>query len=398
MEPQTLWVIVVGYFAGIAGTFNEFFVPPIVPLFRAHFHLGAAAAGWLMSVFALTTIGAALSGSTIIHRWGAKKVAGGGVAASLLAVGTVQAGYTHRLLAWVLLGRAVGGLGFGWISVAAPVLITASVPAHRHRLAMGVWSTWVPIGSVAMFVAAPRLAVRGQLAPVTLLLAAVMGMSLVLLAATPFASPAAPDATGSAHRAPPSLYRWTVWWIAGSFALFTVQFFGFNTWVTTFLTRHAHMTLAAAGLWAAVGGLATALFNVLGGVWLALALRRRILFYLAPSLILGLIWLALPHLPPAAAVSAVVGVGIFAGGIPTLVFAAPGLAARQPGELAWGMAWIIVGENAGIILGPPLFGTLWARGGFSLAFGVLAAAAGFMALTLSQSLRRLAALIANEDP
>jgi len=397
MDRRTLWVIMVGYWLGIAGTFNEFVVPPIVPLFRAHFHLSAAGTGWLMSIFAFTSIVSAWTGSRLIRRFGAKMVGIGGLGANVLAVLITQIGYTFDHIALVLVGRGVGGIGFGWISVAAPVLISSSVRPQHHRIAMGIWSTWVPIGSVAMFAVAPYLTADGGWVSITVLLVAVTVIGLMFLAGTHFQSREVSSAPPGPAFPLRRRFRWLMAWIAGTFALFTVQFFGFNTWVTTFLIRDGAMSLPVAGLWAAVGGLVTATFNVVGGIWLSWALRRGFFLYVGAALVLSALWLLLPHTRTVASVMGVVGVGLVAGGIPTLMFAAPGLAAEHPGELAWGMAWVIVGENTGIIIGPPLFGALWARGGFSLAFGVLAGVALLMAMTIRQVLHGLRGLTAQPD-
>ena len=49
-ENKYAWVIlVVVYFAGVVAPFNQFKVPPIMPLLMARFHLDLTQAGLLMS-------------------------------------------------------------------------------------------------------------------------------------------------------------------------------------------------------------------------------------------------------------------------------------------------------------------------------------------------------------
>ena len=84
------------------------------------------------------------------------------------------------------------------------------------------------------------------------------------------------------------------------------------------------------------------------------------------------VWGAMLHVGRAGEIAAVFFFGIFSGGIPTLLFSVPGLLSREPTDIASAMAYVIVGENAGIIVGPPLFGALIPWVGFPGAFNVLA--------------------------
>jgi hypothetical protein len=68
------WVIlVVVYFAGVVAPFNQFKVPPIMPLLMARFHLDLTEAGLLMSIMAAIVLVLAIPASIVLQRFRPKK-------------------------------------------------------------------------------------------------------------------------------------------------------------------------------------------------------------------------------------------------------------------------------------------------------------------------------------
>lgn len=375
MMGRSVWsVVLASYFAGVAGVVAALAVTPILPDLRAYFSISSASAGALMSVFAVCTLLVALPAGGMIRRWGVQRTGTAGLVATALGVLLFQAGDSVNVFWWALVARAVAGVGFGIISVAAPAAITQSVPASAHRTAMGVWATWVPIGGVVAFAVAPRLAARSDLIPLTAFEILFLGLSAVFWGVTRFEgsreAPAQPAANGP--RASRAWLRRPMVGVAATFALFTVQSWTFNTWITTILTRHHAMALALASTMVAAANLVAALFNYLGGVWLHTAMRRWGIFYLLPSLGMMLVWAVMVHVAISGEIVASFFFAVFSGGLPTLLFAVPGLLSREPGDIASAMAYVIAGENAGIIVGPLLFGALMPSVGFAGAFNVLA--------------------------
>ena len=49
-------------------------------------------------------------------------------------------------------------MGIGLIGVIAPATIAMWFPLARQGVPMGIWATWVPVGSVLMYNLAPALA------------------------------------------------------------------------------------------------------------------------------------------------------------------------------------------------------------------------------------------------
>ena len=49
------------------------------------------------------------------------------------------------------------GIGMGLLGVVAPASIAMWFPQEKQGAPMGIWATWVPTGSLAMYILAPAL-------------------------------------------------------------------------------------------------------------------------------------------------------------------------------------------------------------------------------------------------
>ena len=147
------WVILaIVYLASIVAPFNQFKVPPIMPVLMEAFGLDLTQAGSLMSVIAVVGLVLALPAGILLQRYGSKPI-------GLIALGFMAAGSAIGALAGsynALLGsRVVEGVGIGLIGVVAPATIAMWFPPARQGTPMGIWATWVPVGSVLMYNLAP---------------------------------------------------------------------------------------------------------------------------------------------------------------------------------------------------------------------------------------------------
>ncbi len=153
--PAYAWaVLCVTVLAGVSAPLNQFKVPPLMPVLMEKFQLDLAAAGLMMSVFAITGLVLALPAGVILHQIGPKVT--GLAAMACLVVGSslgTLAGSTGLLLA----SRLIEGIGMGLIAVVGPALIAIWFPPEKRGLPMGIWATWVSMGSLIIFNLAPAL-------------------------------------------------------------------------------------------------------------------------------------------------------------------------------------------------------------------------------------------------
>lgn len=115
----------------------------LAPALRQTFQLSVAQAGLLIS---LLEVGGALFGfaaGLLIGRIGARRFLLTGLAVLALS-GAAEAIATGRDMMFV--ARAVEGLGYVLVVVAAPTLIAATATEQQRGPALALWSTFVPLG------------------------------------------------------------------------------------------------------------------------------------------------------------------------------------------------------------------------------------------------------------
>jgi MFS family permease len=143
------WVIlVVVYLSILAFTLIFQSIPPLLPLIISELHLTYAQSGLLMSLFSLPGIFVSLLGGFVADRYGMKSLGAG--CFLLMIGGTLLVGLGMNLpILW--LGRIIAGIGGFTLSVFLPKLLSQWFHHRELGLAMGIYNTGVPLGSVICF-------------------------------------------------------------------------------------------------------------------------------------------------------------------------------------------------------------------------------------------------------
>ncbi|RKS80710.1 putative MFS family arabinose efflux permease [Motilibacter peucedani] len=152
-------------------------VAPSIPVFARDFGVGEAAAGAVVSAFALTRLAFALAGGRLVDALGERLVLAVGIA--IVAVSSALAGLSQSYLQLVLL-RGVGGVGSAMFTVSAMALLLRVTPRELRGRATGVYQGGFILGGVTgpafggpltqwsirapFFVYAATLAVAGAIA------------------------------------------------------------------------------------------------------------------------------------------------------------------------------------------------------------------------------------------
>jgi MFS family permease len=367
------WVILlVVFLASVAAPLNQFKVPPVMPLLIEAFNLDFTTAGMLMSVFAITGFVLALPAGVILQRFGAKP-------AGLTAMVFVAAGAVMGALAGtatLLLGsRFVEGIGMGLIAVVGPAAIAMWFPAEKRGMAMGLWATWVPVGSLAMYIIAPTLATSLGWQAVWWLGAAFAVLALVLYAVF-FRNPGAGEVAGSeetrASAALPSMRKAManrhIWLLSLEFLCFNVVALGINTFYPTFLNQERGYSLTSAAFIASLVMVGTLFSAPLGGV-MSDRIGSRKKMIAIPALALA-VTLFFPFSVSGWLIPALMLImGLVSGPIPTSSFAAVPEVMALPQLAGIGMAVLALGQNLGMFIGPWAFGKFvetmsWAAAGY----------------------------------
>ena len=147
-ERYRWFILAVVYLSILAFTFIFQSIPPVLPLIISELHLTYAQSGLFMSLFALPGLFISLLGGFLSDRYGMRPL---GMGCFLLMIGgtlLVGLGMDLRIL-W--LGRITAGIGGLTLSVLLPKLLSQWFKDKELGLAMGIFNTGVPLGSVICF-------------------------------------------------------------------------------------------------------------------------------------------------------------------------------------------------------------------------------------------------------
>jgi MFS family permease len=372
-------VLVVLLLFSIAAPLNQFKVPPIMPVLMASLKISVGQAGLLMSVYAITGLVLALPAGLIFQVAGYRLT-------SLLAGGSIVVGAAWGALSadmtGLLISRVIEGIGTSFMAVLAPAVIAMWFRPERRGAAMGVWSGWVPIGSTVMLIVAPLLTRAGSwqtvwwFGGIYALAATVLALTLV----RPTSDGAGRGAPAARTDAPPVLSTAQVlrhrdlWLLSLAFGCFNMVVLAVVSYLPTFLNLVRGLSLPQAGLLASISSMVSIVSGPASGV-LSDRIGSRKRPYLAGLLLMAVAMpLTIVLAPPGALLILFIAQGLALGLVPTNIFSAGVEAAggERRGGLAMGI--IMVGQNAGFLLGPVIFGALVeSKGGWSLAYGSLAA-------------------------
>jgi MFS family permease len=396
-ESQTTtradWVRVLLIFgAGVVAAFQIGKPPPSLPFIRDDLNLSMFAAGWVISIFSLssTTIGVLVG--AISDRLGHRRLILFGL--SVLATGSIAGGFSASS-GILIASRFVEGLGFLAIVVSGPAMASRFAGVDHQRLALGIWSCFLPAGSACVMLLSPL--VLGSVGWRGLWFANVFLLviyAIILAAGTRGRSPKPVTTSAARSRMWPDI-KSTIFhpgplFLALCFFSYAVQYGAFMGFLPTLLIEDLGTTHSAAAVLAAVAVAMNAPGNLLGGVLLQRGARRMTLLITA-SVAMGLCAMGiynddLPVLARLVMATLFSGIG---GMIPASLFAGTVTHAPDTSLVATTNGLMMQGANIGTTLGPPvLAAVVGAAGGWHAATWVIVPAA-ILCLLSSLGLGRL---------
>ena len=353
-------VLAVVFYASVVAVMAQFAAPPLMPVLMDAFRIDIGQASSLMSVFSITGLLLALPAGLVLGRFGP-------LVTGLVALGSVVAGSVIAAAApeygVLLAGRAVQGVGTGLLGVTAPALVAGAFPPERRGTPMGIWAMWVPVGGLAMALIAPSLALAAGWQAVWWLTAGLGTLGIAAWVAVLWMAGlrGAPSGAGPSNGALADLRAGLsgrdLWLLIAVFAVFASAAGGVNTFVATFLNKERGYDVATA---AAIAGLAMAgmaVGSVLSGVASDRLGSRRLVY--TAALLIAAPMLVLPYILSGAAIGISLFVfGVILGAVPPAIFATVPDLVPHPRLIGAGMAGIMLGQNAGFVIGPLLFAAL----------------------------------------
>lgn len=383
-------ILAVTYLASFCAPLCQFKIPPLASWLFPAFHgaLDSVTFGTLMSAIAVIGVVLAFPAAFIARRMGLKNVILLSVAC--LGAGSAVGGLTSDLNV-LMASRLLEGVGIGLIGVAAPSCVTIWFPERKRGLALGIWATWVPVGSVVAFNSAPAIAGALGYQAVFFVIAAVCAVAFLLFALVYKMPPGATGDMGVEGTFKESLKyckNRRIWILGAAFFLFAFTTIGImNTYYNTFLeTQLGFGAQTASSLSSIIMLLSLIVAPLTGFVSDRLPLGRK---YLVGLVMMGMLFLTgwCMFYTGSGAVAVMwfvivlqgVGGGMCGGSLRPM---APMLMRNTTMGATMAMAIMQFCQNLGSTLGSPVFGVLQEAIGWDMAGIVLQIPAYVIAFVL----------------
>ncbi len=373
--------------AGIVAAFHVGKMPPALPSIRAELDATLRQAAWLLSTVNLISAAGGMAIALTADRLGHRRLVVFGTALSFAA--SLLAAFATGVES-LLVSRVFEGLGFIAVVVAIPSLLLRIARPDDQRLAMALWTTYMPAGAGAMMMIS-ALVLPGTSWRVAWFVAA-GASALMLLALLLRALPRAELDAQPVERHPVLHEMAEVASSGGPLAIalcfgaYSCCWFAVVGFLPTLQIERLHLSTSTAAI---VTALVT-IVNVGGNLASGWLLRRgvaRVTLIVGASASMafcaaGIFTEGLPDLLRlllAGLYSAVIGV------VPGALFTAIPVHAPRPPLVGAATGLLMQGSNIGALLGPPLTAALVSSGGWpaaawltSTTLAVVAAAGVFL--------------------
>jgi MFS family permease len=356
-------ITAVVFLASVAAPLNQFKVPPMMGQLMESLNISMATSGWLMSVFALVGVIFALPAGLTLKRLGLKATALAALAALLLGSAI---GYLSQNAALMLFSRVIEGTGMCLLSVMAPAAIAAWFPPEKRGLPMGIWASWVPMGSILMFNIAPLIGVWKSVWLFAIgYTALTFILTLVLFRLPREGEVASVKAEGRAVYGNPYA-KLHIWLLGALFLLFNIMVLSINTFMPIFLETVRNFPTAQASSFASILMIAALIMGPITGILINRLGSCKKLF-VSGMLIAAISMAFIFSATGGGLILVLIIVGITFGLVPTSVFAAAPEIMKNPADAGIGMSIVAFGQNIGMFAGPALIGWIAGSSGWQLA-------------------------------
>ncbi len=352
-NTRQAWLIfAVVYLASTVAPFNQYKVPPHIPVLLTELHLTPIEAGLLMSVFSLSGLVLALPAGLLFRQFGPRIVGTAAVACTGLGSVVGALAPDTRVL---LIGRFLEGVGMGMTAVFALVTIAAWFPPDRRDLPMGIFTTWIPVGQLLSFLIGPRVYEVAGWRAVWWLGAGAAFVCAVLFVLVVRLPPDSAMARPRSSAAPFSriMHEPGPWLLALAFSSFHIARTVFATWTPTYLVREHGWTLQQAADTVSLFYLVSIPAALPVGWLIGRLGSRRAAFLWATALAAPLYGIAYA-IDPALILVVIVGTGVLAAVVPTAVNAATPSTVSDRSLVGPAAGVVAIGRNGGQLLAPTL--------------------------------------------
>jgi cyanate permease len=362
--PRTRWGdIAILVAAGVIASFQIGKVPPAIPLLRVDIGLESSTIGWALSIFAAIGAIAGIAFGQLADRLGRRRMALVGLACIACAS---FAGAETTSVVMFLCTRVLEGFGFMSTAVAVPSLIAAaSGSIADRRLALGLWSSYIPSGSAIVMLSAPWFLAHGGWRGMwiaTSLAAVIVGLLCASRAhiAPPPTSVVKGNLIADVRAVLAAGYPVLA---AVAFGAYAASYFILAGFLPAIMVASGR-DIGSASLLSAIAVIANGLGNVSGGVATRYVARLPVMLVGASALAIGGAVVYLPAVDVPIKVLAATIAAFLGGMIPGTIMSVIPVLAPQTRLIATTQGLVVQCSSIGQLTGPVIVATLGAaRGG-----------------------------------
>src|SRR5215211_16303 len=136
MTPKARWALAITSIAVFMVTLDTLVVTTAIPVLREDLHASLGGLQWTVNAYTLTFAVLLLTGAALGERFGRRRLLVIGIA--IFTVSSAAAALAPSILA-LDIARAAQGLGGAIVMPLTLTILSASVPAERRGLALGIW-------------------------------------------------------------------------------------------------------------------------------------------------------------------------------------------------------------------------------------------------------------------
>ena len=381
MEERYRWnILALMYVSMLAFAFVFQSIPPILSLIIRELHISHTQAGLLMTLFALPGIFLSIPGGILFDLYGTKKI---GVSCFILMIiGTLIVIFGRTFL-HLALGRAISGVGALVLAIGLPRLLVQWFSGKELGIAMGIFNTAMPLGSVISFIVLGRLgkSLGWQTAVcVSGLVTLIALIAFVLFFKSP---PSINDRSYREVNFRLSNFRETgisIWLLAMAWMWFNASLISLSTFAPDFFLEHRGFSIGFAGFLTSFIMWGSLLLSPVVGYVIDKWGFKEILIAIS-GLVLGVVIFLIPYIP-GLLIFFMVLIGVSVALVPAPVFSLPS-DLLEPENLGFGFGIISTCLSIGMVFGPCFVGFVRDRtGSYEMSFAVMAGFAFFVTITI----------------
>src|SRR5215210_7262009 len=137
MSPKARWALAITSIAVFMVTLDNLVVTTAIPVLREDLHASLSGLQWTVNAYTLTFAVLLLTGAALGDRFGRRRLLVIGIV--IFTVASAAAALAPTILA-LDVARAAQGLGGAIVMPLTLTVLSASVPAERRGLALGIWA------------------------------------------------------------------------------------------------------------------------------------------------------------------------------------------------------------------------------------------------------------------